>query len=906
MIRVLDLGTSGRLEEGMKKIIIVLTIALAYCFLIFNINKRFTLNLNQFEKWIRWDEAGNIYMVQNNKDKSAVIKLGRDNEMTLLGSFYHNSGGQKTEITDIDVDKNNIYILFRYAPDSQHIRKWKIIKYSVADGEQQDLFETKENINIKRLSYQNEKLYVSAETEDKKVQIYELDVRSENRNMDLIMERTLTEPSKDILFDSGELYVLTCAGNVWSFQDNVPVQLNESMEGGCTAIAVQDRSLLLYSQREHTLYSNLTKVIETEDMAVTSMGGDLESGIHVLASDRSGNVVLYTLENGDFTQRTKMLNHSGKKKSAPFSWLLPATIVYFSVVAIIILMIWGYRKSRRLAVRISMITIEMAAILIAALTYAAYRNNIETVETERNNFCSLNNQIQMRLLEENSFGKIIKEKAYAENDFIYTFYQTEDYKKLDTLLSGGQIKDSEDFIESAQYLLYFDNNSGQAYILGSGNDDVIVGSYAGTVFSNEYMSVINSGLEQNDRISEIIRVKNQKYSVTVAPMNKGTQPGLYLVTAVSMQDISQKEKSSLITLVMMALCILIITIILLIISIQIALFPVKRLSTAMSQAAEGKIYEPDNKFMKIKIPEHEIGFMWISLKKMCRALQNKNYMTANILQSYYRFVPEKIEKLLNKKSVTDIKAGNMRYISGTLGLISIADNAELRRRNHTEYLKYINRCFRIISRNSEENQGILLSNDCNLSLVNVMFQDSAVKAFICGIDIIHAMACIDCQPLVLIHGATVLYGAAGTEEQIFPFVSSEEIEILSRFIPELRRTGIRMVVTESVIQKLKCSYSMRYIGYVISESMNRTFQLYEILDVYPEAEKNIRRRTDAIFQEGIQMFYRNDFYLARNNFSAVLKECPEDGIARWYLFTCETMLNAGDFEGIRHDLFAHI
>ncbi len=115
-----------------------------------------------------------------------------------------------------------------------------------------------------------------------------------------------------------------------------------------------------------------------------------------------------------------------------------------------------------------------------------------------------------------------------------------------------------------------------------------------------------------------------------------------------------------------------------------------------------------------------------------------------------------------------------------------------------------------------------------------------------------------------------------------------------------------MAVTDSVIRKMRRGFSVRYIGYVVSETLNRTFQLYEMLEVYSENEKNIRQKTDIKLQEGIQMFYQNDFYLARNKFSAVLKECQEDGIARWYLFTCEAMLNAVNSGDIRHDLFANI
>ena len=64
----------------------------------------------------------------------------------------------------------------------------------------------------------------------------------------------------DILYESEELYVLSCAGNVWFFRDGEPVWINGEAEGGCTAVAVWDKTLFRFSQREHTLYSGQNDV----------------------------------------------------------------------------------------------------------------------------------------------------------------------------------------------------------------------------------------------------------------------------------------------------------------------------------------------------------------------------------------------------------------------------------------------------------------------------------------------------------------------------------------------------------------------------------------------------------------------------------------------------------------------
>ena len=68
-------------------------------------------------------------------------------------------------------------------------------------------------------------------------------------------------------------------------------------------------------------------------------------------------------------------------------------------------------------------------------------------------------------------------------------------------------------------------------------------------------------------------------------------------------------------------------------------------------------------------------------------------------------------------------------------------------------------------------------------------------------------------------------------------------------------------------------------------------------------EKSLCLSYDDKFQKAIGLFCQNDFYLARNLFSAVLKLNPADGIARWYLFACEHYFNNSEPGGEVYSLF---
>jgi hypothetical protein len=97
-----------------------------------------------------------------------------------------------------------------------------------------------------------------------------------------------------------------------------------------------------------------------------------------------------------------------------------------------------------------------------------------------------------------------------------------------------------------------------------------------------------------------------------------------------------------------------------------------------------------------------------------------------------------------------------------------------------------------------------------------------------------------------------------------------------------------MAVTDAVYEMIDKDTASRYIGFV--ESGIYTFKLYEILDAYPANERQSRLLTKTKFKEALNLFYQDDFYLARSMFTEVLKENPTDEVTRWYIFICERCL----------------
>ena len=148
------------------------------------------------------------------------------------------------------------------------------------------------------------------------------------------------------------------------------------------------------------------------------------------------------------------------------------------------------------------------------------------------------------------------------------------------------------------------------------------------------------------------------------------------------------------------------------------------------------------------------------------------------------------------------------------------------------------------------------------------------------------------RSLILLHRTDYEYGITGSQEQYYSCISSTQLDSLAAFVPKLMDLGLRLVVSEEALDVNKTNYLKRYLGYVeLGDS--GTVRLYEILDAAPAEERNKKNEAAEVFGKALELYYASDFYLARNHFADAVKICPEDLVARWYLFRCEKMLDDG-------------
>jgi hypothetical protein len=214
---------------------------------------------------------------------------------------------------------------------------------------------------------------------------------------------------------------------------------------------------------------------------------------------------------------------------------------------------------------------------------------------------------------------------------------------------------------------------------------------------------------------------------------------------------------------------------------------------------------------------------------------------------------------------------------------------------------------------SQEQSGkaIFLQDGSNLETVKVIFKEeenSTATAVRYSIDCIETLLGLteikyDTKPFIMLHTSTFNCGIAGGSRQVYPFATSTELETLSTYISPLKSCGVRMAVTGSTWGEIRDKVRGRYIGYVISNDKDISFKLYEILDVCSQPQELGRLKNKDNFDKALSLFYKNELYEARNMFSDIVKECPDDGIARWYAFACDELYNREEGAPAHYELF---
>ena len=137
-----------------------------------------------------------------------------------------------------------------------------------------------------------------------------------------------------------------------------------------------------------------------------------------------------------------------------------------------------------------------------------------------------------------------------------------------------------------------------------------------------------------------------------------------------------------------------------------------------------------------------------------------------------------------------------------------------------------------------------------------------------------------------VHSGKVVFGTIGHEDRVDFTILGDTVNTTSRIETLTKNLGASLIVHESVIQKSKSDYPNRYIGAVQVKGKTEPLRLWE---VFSESDPIIRQKKQDSrdeFSKALSYFEENNKQEAYSLFETVLKQNPDDKVAKYYMNWC--------------------
>lgn len=414
------------------------------------------------------------------------------------------------------------------------------------------------------------------------------------------------------------------------------------------------------------------------------------------------------------------------------------------------------------------------------------------------------------------------------------------------------------------------------------------GDWLADRWGEEVDEVMQKSLLRNSLTSGEVTLNSVRYAVVIKPINSSSSAQLYIAALVKCADLEAEESSTMWAYTIAMILVWAVGLVLISyvnLSASAELRHISDTLVRVSNNAQREVIKPSSGC-------RDYEKLWNCAVELSKNLGRNVYDKNQMHDSLARFAPTNIERLLGKENITEIRHGDRGTVTGSVALIKMSRPFV---KSREEYLDIMNNNMGIVAKYREQFGGVLLADSLTLCSTTVLFPETGSDLLMFGIRTADALGrssdSTRQKSLIFMHNTNYMYGITGSSDQNLPIVYSNELDALSKYIDELTGMGLKFVVTEPMIAGYKGEILTRYIGFLELKDCATNMKIYEVLDACNISERKRKKDTLDSFNKALELYYKNDFYLARNIFTEVIKDCPEDLVARWYLFKCEGMLD---------------
>lgn len=271
---------------------------------------------------------------------------------------------------------------------------------------------------------------------------------------------------------------------------------------------------------------------------------------------------------------------------------------------------------------------------------------------------------------------------------------------------------------------------------------------------------------------------------------------------------------------------------------------------------------------------YEVGRVFNQLSLQTRVQLNA---LSSINDSYVRLVPDCLLKLLDKRDVLSLSAGECVSVDGAL--VMFIPGQAARDAAGLEAL------VRPAAEQIQAHQGMITDYDEALgALVSIFAQREQAQD--CARQSLTAFDEMGSRVMAAVFTERVEFGVFGSEQLIIPLAVSEKLSRRREVLARLNGFGAVLVHNGAAEEK-----SLRLLGW------DDGLPYYEDTTCRPAHWQAQWRDAAAVWAEGMEYFRAADFIAAMRRFARVLRTVPSDDAARWYLYRCESLRDRPEAAG---------
>ncbi len=262
-----------------------------------------------------------------------------------------------------------------------------------------------------------------------------------------------------------------------------------------------------------------------------------------------------------------------------------------------------------------------------------------------------------------------------------------------------------------------------------------------------------------------------------------------------------------------------------------------------------------------------------------------------------RFVPQDFLKVLNRRSISDIKLGDCIEKVMTILFLDIKSFSPMAERlSPIEIFNLVNTLISYLDPAILKNSGFIdkYIGDAIMALFN-----NADDAVVAALDMLEALNTFNATrardsltPInvgIGINTGTLIVGTVGIEERMDCSVISDVVNTASRLETLTRNFNIELIIGEEAYEQLKQKekYDLRFLGLTKVRGKSLPIKIYEVFNHNSPTEVQLKKASASLFSTALDHYEAKRFAEAANFFEQVITSNSNDLPAKYLLQQCK-------------------